>query len=40
MDQNNGGSDTILDGVVITLDSGVDKKSGRVNVGITEGEGF
>jgi len=38
--QNNGGSDTIIDGVVVTLDSGVDKKSGRVNVGITEGEGL
>ncbi|MCH7472730.1 type II secretion system protein [bacterium] len=34
---NNGGSDTILDGVVITLDSGVDKKSSRVNTDFTEG---
>jgi prepilin-type N-terminal cleavage/methylation domain-containing protein len=33
---NDGGSDTVIDGVVITLDSGVDKKSGRVNVDITE----
>ena len=38
IDRNNGGSDTIVDGVIITLDSGVDKKSSRVNVGITEGE--
>jgi hypothetical protein len=36
--RNNGGSDTLVDGVIITLDSGVDKKSARVNVGITEGE--
>jgi len=36
---NNGGSDTIPDGVVITLDSGVDKKSGKVNNDVTEGEG-
>ena len=34
---NNGGSDTVVDGVVITLDSGVDKKSTRVNVDTTEG---
>jgi prepilin-type N-terminal cleavage/methylation domain-containing protein len=34
---NDGGSDTILDGVVITLDSGVDKKSARVNVNLVEG---
>ncbi len=34
---NDGGSDTIIDGVVITLDSGVDKKSARVDVGNTEG---
>jgi prepilin-type N-terminal cleavage/methylation domain-containing protein len=38
IDRNNGGSDTVVDGVIITLDSGVDKKSSRVNVGITEGE--
>jgi len=36
-ESNDGGSDTVLDGVVITLDSGVDKKSGRVNVDVTEG---
>jgi prepilin-type N-terminal cleavage/methylation domain-containing protein len=36
-EMNDGGSDTVLDGVVITLDSGVDKKSGRVNVDSTEG---
>lgn len=35
---NDGGSDTILDGVVITLDSGVDKKSARTNVNLVEGE--
>lgn len=35
---NDGGSDTLVDGVVITLDSGVDKKSARTNVGIVEGE--
>jgi prepilin-type N-terminal cleavage/methylation domain-containing protein len=34
---NDGGSDTVLDGVVITLDSGVDKKSARTNVDSTEG---
>jgi len=34
---NDGGSDTIIDGVVITLDSGVDKKSARVDIGNTEG---
>ena len=39
VDRNNGGSDTIQDGVVVTLDSGLDKKSSRVNVDITEGEG-
>jgi prepilin-type N-terminal cleavage/methylation domain-containing protein len=33
---NDGGSDTVIDGVVITLDSGVDKKTGRVNVDVTE----
>jgi prepilin-type N-terminal cleavage/methylation domain-containing protein len=38
IEQNNGGSDTIADGVVITLDSGLDKKSSRINVDITEGE--
>jgi len=36
---NNGGSDTIQDGVVITLDSGVDKKSQNVNTDSTEGAG-
>jgi hypothetical protein len=36
---NNGGSDTIPDGVVITLDSGVDKKSARTDINSTEGEG-
>jgi prepilin-type N-terminal cleavage/methylation domain-containing protein len=36
---NNGGSDTIPDGAVITLDSGVDKKSQKVNNDSTEGEG-
>jgi prepilin-type N-terminal cleavage/methylation domain-containing protein len=35
--RNNGGSDTLADGVVITLDSGVDKKSTRVNFEVTEG---
>jgi prepilin-type N-terminal cleavage/methylation domain-containing protein len=35
---NNGGSDTLRDGVVITLDSGVDKKSSKVNFDVTEGE--
>jgi prepilin-type N-terminal cleavage/methylation domain-containing protein len=34
---NDGGSDTIIDGVVVTLDSGVDKKSSRVDIGNTEG---
>jgi len=33
---NDGGSDTLIDGVVITLDSGVDKKSARVDLN-TEG---
>lgn len=36
--KNNGGSDTLADGVVVTLDSGVDKKSGRTNFQVTEGE--
>jgi prepilin-type N-terminal cleavage/methylation domain-containing protein len=36
--KNNGGSDTLADGVIVTLDSGVDKKTGRVNFGVTEGE--
>jgi hypothetical protein len=40
IERNNGGSDTIMDGVVITLDSGVDKKSSRVNTSVTEGEGL
>ncbi len=35
--QNNGGSDTLPDGVVITLDSGVDKKTSAVNFSQTEG---
>jgi len=35
---NNGGSDTLADGVIITLDSGVDKASKRTNFGVTEGE--
>jgi prepilin-type N-terminal cleavage/methylation domain-containing protein len=35
--RNDGGSDTIIDGVVITLDSGVDKSSKRVNADQTEG---
>jgi len=38
--RNNGGSDTVPDGVVITLDSGVDKKSARTNLQATEGEGL
>ena len=36
--QNNGGSDTVKDGVIVTLDSGVDKKTTRVNPDTTEGE--
>ena len=32
---NNGGSDTLADGVVITLDSGVDSVSKRTNIGTT-----
>ena len=36
---NNGGSDTVPDGVVITLDSGTDKKSQKVDLENTEGEG-
>jgi prepilin-type N-terminal cleavage/methylation domain-containing protein len=35
---NNGGSDTIIDGVVITLDSGVDKSSKKTDITTTEGE--
>jgi prepilin-type N-terminal cleavage/methylation domain-containing protein len=35
---NNGGADTIIDGVVITLDSGVDKSSKRTDSTTTEGE--
>jgi prepilin-type N-terminal cleavage/methylation domain-containing protein len=35
--KNDGGSDTIIDGVVVTLDSGVDKKSEAVNPNQTEG---
>jgi hypothetical protein len=35
---NDGGSDTVIDGVVITLDSGTDKKSSRVNTDTTEGD--
>ncbi len=34
---NNGGSDTLKDGVIITLDSGVDKKTTRTT-DATEGE--
>jgi prepilin-type N-terminal cleavage/methylation domain-containing protein len=37
---NNGGSDTISDGVVITLDSGVDSVTKRTNAGETETEGY
>jgi prepilin-type N-terminal cleavage/methylation domain-containing protein len=35
---NNGGADTIIDGVVITLDSGVDKSSKKTDNTTTEGE--
>jgi prepilin-type N-terminal cleavage/methylation domain-containing protein len=35
--QNDGGSDTVPDGVVITLDSGVDKKSARTDGENTQG---
>jgi prepilin-type N-terminal cleavage/methylation domain-containing protein len=35
--RNDGGSDTIIDGVVITLDSGVDKSSKATNADSTEG---
>lgn len=35
--QNNGGSDTLPDGVIVTLDSGVDQKTSRVNFLTTEG---
>jgi general secretion pathway protein G len=35
--KNDGGSDSIIDGVVITLDSGVDKKSAATNPEQTEG---
>lgn len=38
--QNNGGSDTLADGVIVVLDSGVDKKSAKVNFGTTEGESY
>jgi hypothetical protein len=37
MAQNDGGSDTVPDGVVITLDSGLDKKSGSGSSDVTEG---
>jgi prepilin-type N-terminal cleavage/methylation domain-containing protein len=37
---NNGGSDTISDGAVITLDSGVDSVSKRTNAEQTQGEGY
>jgi len=37
--RNNGGSDTVKDGVVVTLDSGVDITSKRTNAETTEGEG-
>jgi hypothetical protein len=40
VEANNGGSDTIVDGVVITLDSGLDKKSAKVGGDTTEGEGL
>ena len=36
-EHNNGGSDTIIDGVVVTLDSGVDKKSAKTSFETTEG---
>jgi prepilin-type N-terminal cleavage/methylation domain-containing protein len=36
--RNDGGSDTIPDGVIVTLDSGVDKKSSRVDYNTTEGD--
>lgn len=39
IDANNGGSDTLRDGVVVTLDSGVDKKTTR-NQEQTEGEDY
>lgn len=35
---NDGGSDTVPDGVVITLDSGVDRKTANVNVDGTAGD--
>jgi hypothetical protein len=35
--KNNGGSDT-PGGVVVTLDSGVDRSSKRTNIGVTEGD--
>lgn len=37
IEMNNGGMDTLRDGVIITLDSGVDKKTGKPNEQ-TEGE--
>lgn len=36
---NDGGSDTVPDGVVITLDSGLDKKSNAANADVTENNG-
>ena len=36
-DCNNGGSDTIVDGVIVTLDSGVDKKSAKTHFEPTDG---
>jgi len=37
--RNNGGSDTVKDGVVVTLDSGVYKQSKNTNPDTTEAEG-
>jgi prepilin-type N-terminal cleavage/methylation domain-containing protein len=37
VEMNNGGMDTLRDGVIITLDSGVDKKTGKPS-DVTEGE--
>jgi len=37
-EHNNGGSDTIIDGVIITLDSGVDKKSAKTDFSTTESD--
>jgi len=37
INQNDGGSDTVPDGVVIVLDSGLDKKGAAGQAGVTEG---